>query len=195
MPKREFDLRLKTIALPSNYDPEIKEYTGIWNGLFHGQSYHNQEVNENYLQWSDNPAWCIYDLLTNKRYGSGKYGLNAENVDKWNLYELGKYCDELVYSGRSPKFPFREFVISSHKNDLGKVLIFSSISENNFKKEFGRNAHILKGKKIAILGAKNPEGSRAKYIRIIEKVNPNEKKVFINKPLPFKEIDLTGEYL
>ena len=45
--------------------------------------------------WTDNPAWCFNDLITNKRYGLGKY-VDTSTLDKWTLYEIGRYCDELV---------------------------------------------------------------------------------------------------
>jgi hypothetical protein len=76
------------------------------------------------LQWTDNPAWIFYDLVTNKRYGLGKYGLKAGSIDKWNLYEIAKYCDEKVKTGLDPKYASRKFhVIRARKRDYSKFSI------------------------------------------------------------------------
>ncbi len=89
MPSRSYDMKLSIIKVPSNYDPVTREYTGIWNGSFK-------------LAWSDNPAWCYYDLATHPVIGAGLTG-----VDKWALYQIGRYCDELVpdgFGGMEPRF-------------------------------------------------------------------------------------------
>jgi hypothetical protein len=65
--------------------------------------------NSSYLQWTDNPAWIFYDLATNPRYGMGKYGVTAQSVDKWSLYQISRYCDELVRTGFTSTFPHRSF--------------------------------------------------------------------------------------
>ena len=73
-----------------------------------------------FLQWTDNPAWIFYDLVTNNRYGLGKYGINKDFVNKWNMYELGKYCDELVKTGWQSKYRQRNFQVvtpSDTEND------------------------------------------------------------------------------
>lgn len=93
VPPRSYDVKLLKVKIPSNYDPIKKTYAGDWDGRF-SDEYH---PSGNGLYWTDNPAWCYYDLLTNKRYGLGKYIPNA-NVDKWNLYQIAQYCDTIVYS-------------------------------------------------------------------------------------------------
>lgn len=93
VPSRAYDLKLKKIKLPSNYNPTTRAYTGTWDGTF-------------VTAWSDNPAWCFYDLVTNTRYGLGGY-IDASQVDKWTLYSIGQYCDELVndgFGGQEPRF-------------------------------------------------------------------------------------------
>jgi len=95
VPPRSYDVKLLKVKVPSNYDPIKKTYTGDWNGTFKSN-----------LEWTDNPAWCYYDLLTNKRYGLGKYIKDA-NVDKWNLYRIAQYCDTIIsdgYGGLEPRF-------------------------------------------------------------------------------------------
>ena len=93
IPSRAYDMKGLRVKVPSNYDPVTRVYTGIWNGTFN-------------VAWTDNPAWCFYDLLTNPRYGLGEF-VTAAQVDKANLYTIGKYCDELVpdgFGGMEPRF-------------------------------------------------------------------------------------------
>lgn len=84
------DLYGRILRVPSNYDPATRAYTGIWDGTFK-------------LAWSDNPAWCFYDMVT-----SGRYGLGIADAGlKWSLYEIAQYCDELVpdgFGGMEPRF-------------------------------------------------------------------------------------------
>ena len=76
----------KLIKIPSNYNSDANTYTGVWNGQFK-------------LEYSNNPAWIFYDLVTSKRYGLGKR-IDPSMVDKWSLYDLGTYCDALVPDGQ-----------------------------------------------------------------------------------------------
>lgn len=85
IPSRAYQLKFLKIKIPTNYDPITKIYTGAWDGTFK-------------IAWSDNPAWCFYDLLTNSRYGLGEY-FPASYVDHIELYRIGQYCDELVPDG------------------------------------------------------------------------------------------------
>ena len=82
VPARAYDVMGLKIKIPSNYDPYERTYTGTWDGTFK-------------IDWTDNPAWIFYDLLTNKRYGLGS-NIDAAQIDKWALYEIGQYCDETV---------------------------------------------------------------------------------------------------
>jgi uncharacterized protein with GYD domain len=95
VPERSYDTRLLKVKIPSNYDPILKTYNGDWDGTFKAN-----------LEWTDNPAWCYYDLLTNKRYGLGKY-LEQNQIDKWGIYQIAQYCDTIVsdgYGGLEPRF-------------------------------------------------------------------------------------------
>lgn len=109
IPTRGYDLKGLRIKVPSNYDPVTRAYTGLWDGTFH-------------VAWSDNPAWCFYDLLTNPRYGLGEF-VSAAQVDKANLYTIGRYCDELVpdgFGGQEPRFACNLYLQT--REDAFKVL-------------------------------------------------------------------------
>ena len=101
-PRRSYDVKMAKIRVPSNYNATARVYSGNWDGLFSAEK-----------KWTDNPAWIFYDLATHKRYGIGKYGFRDSFVDKWNLYTISKYCDQLVPTGYSGLFPFNDFTISS----------------------------------------------------------------------------------
>ncbi|MGI8110287.1 TipJ family phage tail tip protein [Escherichia coli] len=77
-----YHIRGRIIQVPSNYDPEKRTYSGIWDGSLKPA-------------YSNNPAWCLWDMLTHPRYGMGKR-LGAADVDKWALYAIGQYCDQTV---------------------------------------------------------------------------------------------------
>lgn len=81
----------KIIQVPSNYDPINRTYSGTWNGVFK-------------WAWSNNPAWVLYDLIMNQRYGLDQRELGIP-VDKWSLYEVAQYCDELVPDNRGGMEP------------------------------------------------------------------------------------------
>nr|CAK6605365.1 central tail fiber J [Klebsiella phage vB_Kpn_K64PH164C4] len=81
----------KIIQVPSNYDPINRTYSGTWDGVFK-------------WAWSNNPAWVLYDLIMNQRYGLDQRELGIP-VDKWSLYEVAQYCDELVPDNRGGMEP------------------------------------------------------------------------------------------
>lgn len=83
--------RWKLIQVPTNYDPETRTYSGTWNGLFK-------------MAWSNNPAWVLYDLVTNRRYGLDQRELGVE-IDKWGLYEAAQFCDQMVPDGKGGMEP------------------------------------------------------------------------------------------
>ncbi|MGI0119679.1 host specificity protein J [Zooshikella sp. RANM57] len=114
IPKRSYDVKGIRIKLPTNYNPETREYKGLWNGTFR-------------LAWSNNPAWILYDLLTNERYGLGDKIL-SDAIDKWGLYAIAQYCDELVsdgYGGTEPRFTLN-VVINSQKDAYEVVNVVAS---------------------------------------------------------------------
>jgi predicted phage tail protein len=109
IPSRSYLLKGIKIRVPSNYDPDTRVYTGLWDGTFQ-------------LAWSNNPAWIWYDLLTTDRYGLGSL-IEQEMVDKFTCYEIGKYCDEMVddgYGGTEPRFTCNLYLMT--QEDAYKVL-------------------------------------------------------------------------
>ncbi len=109
IPSRSFELRGRIIKVPSNYDPQNRVYSGVWDGTFKSA-------------WTDNPAWIYYDLLLHQRYGLGHL-LNAGQVDKWELYRIGQYCDQPVSDGKGgtePRFTCNLYL--SVRADALKVL-------------------------------------------------------------------------
>jgi predicted phage tail protein len=106
-PTRRFDAKLTKVLVPNNYNTVTRQYRGNWDGEFATTK-----------KWTDNPAWCFYDLATNERYGIGKYGFKDQFVDRWNLYSVAKYCDEFVPTGYSGKY-----ADVSYTCDTGGVII------------------------------------------------------------------------
>lgn len=95
IPTRSYDYFGLIFEVPSNYDPETRGYTGIWDGTFQ-------------LAWTDNPAWVFYGLATNERWGLGRF-VDPDQVDKFGLYTIAQYCDGLVpdgSGGEEPRFTF-----------------------------------------------------------------------------------------
>lgn len=93
IPARTYDLLGLRVKVPSNYDTRTRKYTGMWDGTFK-------------IDWTDNPAWILYDVVTNKRYGLGNR-LGDFGADKWALYQVSQYCDQLVpdgFGGQEPRF-------------------------------------------------------------------------------------------
>ena len=102
IPDRIFDTKLLKVKIPNNYNPINKTYGDSRNGnpevaVNQGADYWDGNFKDE-KQWTDNPAWCYYDILVNKRYGLGKY-IEQDQVDKWSLYEIAKHCDTLVSDG------------------------------------------------------------------------------------------------
>lgn len=96
IPARGYDTKLLRTQIPSNATVNADgslAYSGSWDGTFQ-------------IGWHCNPAWVFYDMLTNSRYGIGDY-IDAAQVDKWTLYQIGRYCDEQVpngFGGFEPRF-------------------------------------------------------------------------------------------
>ncbi len=104
IPNRTYEIYGIEMKVPSNYDPFERTYTGFWDGTFK-------------IAWTNNPAWILYDLMTNKRYGLG-WRLGAFNVDKWALYQAAQYCDQMVpdgFGGQEPRFTCNAWLTDQRK--------------------------------------------------------------------------------
>ena len=76
----------RIIRIPSNYNPIDRTYTGVWDGSFK-------------WAWTNNPAWVFYDIVISDRFGLGQR-INQQQIDKWELYRIAQYCDQLVPDGK-----------------------------------------------------------------------------------------------
>lgn len=93
IPTRSYDIKGLIVEVPSNYNPVTRVYTGVWDGTF-------------VRAWTDNFAWCVRDLIINRRYGLGAR-VPQSALDKWTLYAIAQYCDELVpdgFGGTEPRY-------------------------------------------------------------------------------------------
>lgn len=127
VPARAFDTKLLKVKVPSNYNPIARTYSNsagapagavrYWDGTFKAEK-----------EWTNNPAWCFYDLVTNRRYGLGKF-IDEAFIDKWTLYEIAQYCDELVsdgLGGLEPRFTCNMLLTSRDEafrvmNDMASI--------------------------------------------------------------------------
>ncbi|HAX3521247.1 TPA: host specificity protein J [Escherichia coli] len=101
---RNYHLRGRILQVPSNYNPQTRQYSGIWDGTFKPA-------------YSNNMAWCMWDMLTHPRYGMGKR-LGAADVDKWALYVIGQYCDQSVpdgFGGTEPRITCNAYLTTQRK--------------------------------------------------------------------------------
>lgn len=104
IPRRNYLMKGRLVKVPSNYNPETRQYTGgTWDGSFK-------------TAWTNNPAWVFYDVLTQPRFSTLARRLNVADIDKWSLYQIGKYCDEPVDDGFGGKEP--RFVCNAYITDL-----------------------------------------------------------------------------
>jgi len=142
VPKRTFDMKMKKVRVPENYDPENRIYTGNWTGRF--------SLNP---RWTDNPAWAFYDMVSSRRYGLAKYGFGEGIVDKWNLYSIAKYCDELVETGYQSEYIYRPFSINSE----GAVITIQDSLQSPIGAYELRNLFPL-GQTVSLYKLKNSKG-------------------------------------
>ncbi|HFN7138735.1 TPA: phage tail protein [Pseudomonas aeruginosa] len=91
IPAVTVDCRGRKVQVPTTYDPETRSYSGVWDGGFKSA-------------WTNNPAWITYDISTNARFGLGKR-IKPWMVDKWEMYKIAQYCDQLVPDGKGGQEP------------------------------------------------------------------------------------------
>ena len=116
-PKMSYLMQGLKVKVPSTYTPReyttdgVAKYDQFWDGTF-----------KNELQYTDNPAWVFYDIVTNNRYGAGKW-IQESDIDKYSLYRIARYCDELVDNGAGGTEPrFRSNILLTKATDVYKVL-------------------------------------------------------------------------
>jgi len=107
LPIRAYDVYGLKIKVPNNYTPSTRTYSGTWNGTFQ-------------TAWTDNPAWVLYDLLTNTRYGLGEF-IKDYNVDKYSFYNAAVYNDVLVNDGQgsglfTPRYTFNGQILQQEES-------------------------------------------------------------------------------
>ncbi|EEB8599511.1 phage tail protein [Salmonella enterica] len=99
-----YHLEGRTVLVPSNYDPVSRTYAGLWDGTFKPA-------------YTNNPAWCVLDLLTHPRYGMGQR-IGISDVDKWALYAIAQYCDQMVpdgFGGMEPRMRCNAWLTTQRK--------------------------------------------------------------------------------
>ncbi|WP_426722365.1 host specificity protein J [Enterobacter cloacae complex sp. 310G5] len=111
IPQISCEPRGRVIRVPDTYDPETRAYSGTWTGAFK-------------WAWTDNPAWIFYDLVVSDRFGLG-HRLTAANIDKWTLYQVAQYCDQMVPDskggdGTEPRYTCNVYI--QDRNDAYTVL-------------------------------------------------------------------------
>ncbi|EMF5624067.1 phage tail protein [Enterobacter hormaechei subsp. steigerwaltii] len=111
IPQIACEPRGRVIRVPDTYDPETRTYSGTWLGTFK-------------WAWTDNPAWIFYDLVVSDRFGLGDR-LTTANIDKWTLYQVAQYCDQMVPdgkggSGTEPRYTCNVYI--QERNDAYTVL-------------------------------------------------------------------------
>ncbi|MCK7265458.1 host specificity protein J [Enterobacter cloacae] len=111
IPQISCEPRGRVIRVPDTYDPETRTYSGTWAGTFK-------------WAWTDNPAWIFYDLVVSDRFGLGDR-LTTANIDKWTLYQVAQYCDQMVPdgkggSGTEPRYTCNVYI--QERNDAYTVL-------------------------------------------------------------------------
>lgn len=111
IPQISCEPRGRVIRVPDTYDPETRTYSGSWAGTFK-------------WAWTDNPAWIFYDLVVSDRFGLGDR-LTTANIDKWTLYQVAQYCDQMVPdgkggSGTEPRYTCNVYI--QERNDAYTVL-------------------------------------------------------------------------
>lgn len=110
-PRRNYLIKGRIVKIPSNYDPDRRTYdTAVWNGLFKEG-------------WTNNPAWILYDILTQPRFSTVARRIRETDIDKWQLYKIAKYCDELVddgFGGKEPRFVCNAYI--SEQRGLGGLV-------------------------------------------------------------------------
>jgi predicted phage tail protein len=220
IPSRAYDVNLLKVRVPSNYTPRsptggsssyvndsgANQGTEIWDGVLSPPI------------WTDNPAWCFYDLLTNTRYGLGEY-IDEDTVDKWSLYEIARYCDGLVpdgFGGWEPRYTCNMFLQNRTEaitalRDMAKIfrgmlywngqVIATDFDRPQTAEALFTNANVIDGrfnyagsslqakKNVVKVTWNDPDND---YARAVEYVEDSEELAKDNVPIRDLEINATG---
>lgn len=120
IPTRSYRIWGRIVRIPSNYNPQTRSYSGVWDGTFKAG-------------WTNNPAWAFFDMVTNDRFALG-HRIPLDWVDKWRLYQIAQYCDQLVSDGQGnmePRFTcslYMQTRADAYRVLQGMASIFRGIS-------------------------------------------------------------------
>lgn len=191
-PKVSVRIKGRTWPVPSNYDPETRTYTGAWNGTFK-------------QAWTDNPVWIGYGLMVHPRFGLGKR-IKANNIDKWELYRISQYCDDLVSDGKGgmePRFTCNIYIQSRAEawtvlRDIAAIyrgMVYWSQSQMTSISDMPRNvdyifsrSNVIDGKFVYAGGSERDVYTRA----IISYDNPDN--MYNSDTTAVSDIDLQRRY-
>lgn len=140
IPDIRFKVKGITVQIPSNYNPITREYSGTWGGEF-----------KLYKWYTNNPAWCLYDLLTDTRYG---LSIPSQDIDRYSFYFLAKYSDELIsdgsVSGQIPRYTFDYQFSERDSPQAALSQILSVCCANIVINEFGQIAVVYLNPSMSI---------------------------------------------
>ena len=187
VPTRAYDVKGLIISIPTNYDPVARTYSGSWDGTFK-------------QAWTDNPAWCFYDLLTNKRYGLGDY-IDGTQVDKYGLYTIAQYCDVLVPSGlgvgTEPRFtcnlylqsPAEAYQVIQNMASIFRAITFWSTGSMTTVQDSPSSAVALFSNANVIEGAFNYSGVSIKARHTVAEIGWNDPADFYRQKIEYVQDD------
>jgi predicted phage tail protein len=187
VPVRGFDIKGLLVKIPSNYDPIARTYTGSWDGTFS-------------VAWTDNPAWCFYDMLTNSRYGLGDL-IDPTQVDKWGLYTIAQYCDVMVPSGvgaaTEPRFtcnlylqsPAEAYAVVQNMASIFRAITFWSTGSITVVQDSPASAAALFTNANVIDGAFNYTGVSIKARHTVAQVTWNDPADFYRQKIEYVQDD------
>lgn len=184
IPTRGYDMKLLRIQVPSNYNATTRAYTGSWDGTFQ-------------IAWTDNPAWIWYDLVTSDRYGLGQF-ISADNVDKWALYTIGQYCDEMIDDGfgsTEPRFTCNVYLQTRAEayrvmNDLSTVfrgMLYWASGLISLSQDSPQDAIALFTAANVVDGLFTYQGSSAKARHTVALVTWNDPEDFYAQKIEYVE--------
>jgi predicted phage tail protein len=203
-PERTYHLFLKKVLVPSNYDPVSRTYDGAWSGSFHKDGSDTESISnlgDSHRFWTNNPAWIYFDLITNPRFGLGRNGVDYEFVNKWQLYKIAKYCDELVSTSYPIETSDGNLVDFKYENEgaavdeKGEFTVKIDIDQyNRSVEDFGEGTSFA-GKLVAFfigddIDVNDSSKNLEIYQRELKRVDNNNNTIILKGPsLPTKIVD------